>query len=73
MHINKIINRLKILKAMNEGTKTQHEVYMIVGLSLRTISMHRKEIIRCSECGFFTNKGDYCFYCRSKLNGVLNG
>ena len=68
-----MINHLKVLKALNDDLETNHKIFLETGLTPRTVYEHRKEIVKCLECGFFTTKNENCLYCRSKLNGVLNG
>lgn len=62
------LNHLKILKALNDGCKTIHEIYLATKLSYYTIMNHKKEIIKCPKCEQFINKNVSCFFCFSKLD-----
>ena len=65
------INHLKILKVLNEGKKTYYKIFLETDLTPRTIYSHRKEIIKCPKCDFYTDKQEFCLICRFKLIGVL--
>jgi len=63
------INHLKVLKALNEGKKTNYEIFLQTNLTPRTVYEHKKEIVKCSRCNFFTDKQEFCLFCRFRLNG----
>lgn len=61
------INHLKIIRALNMGAKTHNQIYQITGLTPRTISNHKKNIVQCPNCHNFTDKAVFCFYCGFRL------